>query len=170
MYFARGEGGGEGQLGSLGWTCPHCSASNGWWTGTYCIAQWMLLSVMCSLDGGGVWGRMDTCICAAETLHSSPETITAVFVNWLYSDTKLKVFEKKSNAGLSKGKTRNFVDGVSGAPCCRHLLKQALGTISFQVKESLATEPVMEQEEACATELFHNFPRSDTKSHGVLLL
>ena len=113
---------------------------------------------------------MDTCICMAESLHNSPKTITAVYVNRLYSDTKLKVYEKKSNAGLNKGKARNFVDGVSGAPCCRHLLKQASGTISFQVKESLATEPVMEQEEACATELFHNFPRSDTKSRGVLLL
>ena len=108
-----------------------------------------------------------------ESLHSSPETITAVFFNWLYSDTKLKVYgekKKKSNAGLSKGKARNFVDGMSGAPYCRHLLKQASETISFQVKESLATEPVMEQEETCATELFHNFPRSDTKSRGILLL
>ena len=119
----------------------------------------------------GSWGRMDTCLCMTESLHCSSETITAVSVNWLYSDAKLKFMgKKKSNAGLSKGKTRNFVDGVSGAPCYRHLLKQASGTISFQVKESLATEPVMEQEEACATELFHNFPRSDTKSRGVLLL
>ena len=129
-------------------------------------------SMLCgSLDARGVWGRMDTCLCMTESLHCSSETITAVSVNWLYSDAKLKFMgKKKSNAGLSKGKTRNFVDGVSGAPCYRHLLKQASGTISFQVKESLATEPVMEQEEACATELFHNFPRSDTKSRGVLLL
>ena len=35
-----------------------------------------LCSVLCgSLDGSGVRGRMDTCICMAESLHCSPETI-----------------------------------------------------------------------------------------------
>ena len=29
-----------------------------------------------SLDGRGAWGRMETCICMAEFLHCSPETIT----------------------------------------------------------------------------------------------
>ena len=29
-----------------------------------------------SLDGTGPWERMDTCICMAESLHCSPETIT----------------------------------------------------------------------------------------------
>ena len=29
-----------------------------------------------SLDGNGVWGRMDACVCVAECLHRSPETIT----------------------------------------------------------------------------------------------
>ena len=38
-----------------------------------------LCSVLCaSLDGRGVWGRMDTWM--AESLHCSPETITALFV------------------------------------------------------------------------------------------
>ena len=32
-----------------------------------------------SLDGRGVWGRMDTWM--AESLHCSRETITALFVN-----------------------------------------------------------------------------------------
>ena len=36
-------------------------------------------------EGMGVWGRMDTCICIAESLCCPPET-----VNWLYSNTKLK--------------------------------------------------------------------------------
>ena len=34
-----------------------------------------------SLDGRGVWGRMDTCICKAGSLCCPPETITTV--NWL---------------------------------------------------------------------------------------
>ena len=29
-----------------------------------------------SLDGSGVWGRMDACVCIAESLHCSPETTT----------------------------------------------------------------------------------------------
>ena len=28
-----------------------------------------------SLDGRGIWGRMETCICMAESLHCSLETI-----------------------------------------------------------------------------------------------
>ena len=36
-----------------------------------------LCSVLCaSQDGRGAWGRMETCICMAEFLHCSPETIT----------------------------------------------------------------------------------------------
>ena len=41
-----------------------------------------------SLDGRGVWGRMDTCMCMAESLHCSPETLTTLFVNRLSSNTK----------------------------------------------------------------------------------
>ena len=42
------------------------------------IVQHMkLCSMLCaSSDGRGGLGRMDTCICMAESLHSSPETIT----------------------------------------------------------------------------------------------
>ena len=32
----------------------------------------------CSLDGSRVWGRMDTCICIAESLSCSPETTTTL--------------------------------------------------------------------------------------------
>lgn len=31
-----------------------------------------------SLDGRGVWGRMDTCMCMAESLRCSPETVTTM--------------------------------------------------------------------------------------------
>ena len=36
-----------------------------------------------SLDGRGVWGKMDTCICKAEFLHCSHETITAVLIDYI---------------------------------------------------------------------------------------
>ena len=39
-----------------------------------------------SLDIAGVWGRMDTCMCTAESLHSLPETITTLLI----SDTPIQ--------------------------------------------------------------------------------
>ena len=50
------------------------------------VEQVELYPVLCgSLNGRGVWGRMDTCVCMAELLCCSPETIT---VNRLYPNTK----------------------------------------------------------------------------------
>ena len=41
-----------------------------------------LCSMLCgSLDGRGDWGRMDTCICMAESLHCPPETITILLIS-----------------------------------------------------------------------------------------
>ena len=41
-----------------------------------------LCSMSCgSLDGREVWGRMDTCM--AESLHSSPETITTMVTGYI---------------------------------------------------------------------------------------
>ena len=38
-------------------------------------------SMLCgSLDGKGVWGRMDTCKCMAEPFRCSPETIATLLV------------------------------------------------------------------------------------------
>ena len=43
-----------------------------------------LCSGICgSLDGSGVWGRMDTCVCMTESLCCSCETIKTLFVNLL---------------------------------------------------------------------------------------
>ena len=51
-----------------------------------------LCSVLCgSLDGRGVWGRMDTCIHMAECLCCPPETITIVLIgSTLVWNIKLK--------------------------------------------------------------------------------
>ena len=35
-----------------------------------------------SLDGRGVWGRMDTCICMAEVFCCAPETITTLLIGY----------------------------------------------------------------------------------------
>ena len=43
-----------------------------------------------SLDGRGLWGRMNTCIRMAESLCCSPKTITTLFANQQKPKTKLK--------------------------------------------------------------------------------
>ena len=51
-------------------------------TRTYYIAQGTLLSVMWQPGWEGVWGRMDTGICMAESLPCSPETITTLLIGY----------------------------------------------------------------------------------------
>ena len=46
-----------------------------------------------SLDGRGVWGRMDTCMCMAESLCCSPETITTLLISC--TPNQNKKFKKK---------------------------------------------------------------------------
>ena len=59
------------------------------------------MPVLCgSLDGRGVWGRMDTCICMAESLCYSPETIMTLLIGYTSTHThtkKLKFQGKKKN-------------------------------------------------------------------------
>ena len=56
-----------------------------------------LCSMLCSsLVGRGVWGRMDTCICMAEFLLCSPETITILTAMTQYK-IKSKKLKKKYN-------------------------------------------------------------------------
>ena len=40
------------------------------------------------LAGRGVWGRMDTHICMAESLCCSPETITALLISYTPRENK----------------------------------------------------------------------------------
>ena len=67
---------------------------NRWLTKTYCTAQGILLHVCDSLDGRGVWGRMDACICMAESLCRPPETITTLLVGYIQIQNK-KLKRKK---------------------------------------------------------------------------
>ena len=55
------------------------------------------------LDGRGVWERMDTCICTAESLHCSPETIITFLIG--YTQYKIKSFKTKfKKSSFSKRK------------------------------------------------------------------
>ena len=61
-----------------------------------------LCSILCgSLDGRGVWGRMDICICMAESLSCSPETITTLLIG--YTPIQNKKFKRRK-----KKKTQDF--------------------------------------------------------------
>ena len=53
----------------------------------------------CSLDGRGVWGRMDTWICTAESLHCSPESITTLLIDCILIQNK-KFKKKKDDASI----------------------------------------------------------------------
>ena len=51
-----------------------------------------LCSMLCgNLDARGVWGRMDTCICLADSICRSPEAITTLLTGCtLIQNKKLK--------------------------------------------------------------------------------
>ena len=64
---------------------------------TYCTAH-ELCSMLCgSLDGRGVLGRMDTCICMAESLWYLPDTITTLHSN---SYTPIQTNKIKKELGV----------------------------------------------------------------------
>ena len=44
------------------------------------------------LDGRGVWGRMDTCVCMGESLCCSPKTIIMLLIS--YTPIQNKKFKK----------------------------------------------------------------------------
>ena len=63
-----------------------------------------LCSVLCgSLDGRGVWGRMDTCICMDESLGYSLETITTLLIGYIPIQNK-----KFKKAIELQAKTKDF--------------------------------------------------------------
>ena len=42
-------------------------------------STWNSTQLCGSLGGRGVWGRMDTCTCMAESLKAPPESVTTLF-------------------------------------------------------------------------------------------
>ena len=63
-----------------------------------------------------VWGRMDTYICMAESLHSSPETITTLLSGYTpIQNRKLekKIIQNKSNNMCSVCEAPNQSDSAS---------------------------------------------------------
>ena len=62
-------------------TCAHCWSQNGQPTRTYYGAHGALLSVTQPRWENSL-GEMDTCVCMAESLHCSPETITTLLIGY----------------------------------------------------------------------------------------
>ena len=54
-----------------------------------------------SLDGRGVWGRMDTCICMAESLLCPHETVTSLLRYTTIQNKTLKKIKKKLSTSKS---------------------------------------------------------------------
>ena len=76
----RGKNMGKGWLESLGSTCTHAVFKMDNQQGPT-VQHREICSMLCgSLDRRGVWGRIDTCTCTAESLCHSPETITALLI------------------------------------------------------------------------------------------
>ena len=54
-----------------------------------------------SLDGRGVYGRMDTGICMAESHHCSPETTTTLSIDYTpIQNKKFKIKNKNTFSSL----------------------------------------------------------------------
>ena len=53
-----------------------------------------------SLDGRAIWGRMDPCICMAESLRCSPKTITTLLKGCIPVQSEVK--KKKNNLKTNK--------------------------------------------------------------------
>ena len=51
-----------------------------------------------SLDGRGVWGRMDTCVYMAESFCRSPETITSLLIGYTPIQHKKFSFLKRKRS------------------------------------------------------------------------
>ena len=51
-----------------------------------------------SLNGRGAWGRTDTCICMAESLHCSPVTTTTLLISYTPIQNKKLKIKTRQNA------------------------------------------------------------------------
>ena len=79
-----------------------------------------LCSTLCaSLNGRGIWGRMDTCICMAKSLCCSAKTATTLLIGYTpIQNKKFKVTNKKNKElplffKKRKPINKKFVDPIS---------------------------------------------------------
>ena len=69
-----------------------------WITNKFIVKHMEHCSMLCAcLDGSEIWGTMDTCICITESLQSSPETITALLINYTPIQNAFGVKQRNKN-------------------------------------------------------------------------
>ena len=74
-------------------------------------------SMLCgSLDRRGVRGRIAICICMAESLHRSPETITTLLIGYTPIPNKKFKKQNKTEVLLKKSQERILI-GLTVATC-----------------------------------------------------
>ena len=88
----------EGTVRDFRKSCILYYIKNGQPTRTYYIAHGTLLNVTCQPDWEGALGRIDICVCMAESLHCSPETTTASSIS--YAPTQIKNLKCGGKRGL----------------------------------------------------------------------
>ena len=100
-----------------------------------------LCSMFCgSLDGRADWGKMDTCICTAESLHCSPEIVTTLIIN--YTPNKKFERERKKRVSLKELLTplHNPRDSRLDRSCLHSFLQRmpGMGSATSQLRHSPA--------------------------------
>ena len=66
-----------------------------------------------SLDGRGAWGTIGTCLCIAESLHCSSETITTLLIGYTPIQNVFSVKKKKNEIQGSKIPEAEIGDGIT---------------------------------------------------------
>ena len=64
-----------------------------------------LCSMLCgSLDGRGIWGTMDTCVCMTESLCCSLKTVTTLSISYSpIQNKKFKIKNREANLRVKNG-------------------------------------------------------------------
>ena len=74
-----------------------------------------LCSILCGrLDGNGVPGRMDTCLCVAEPLCCSPKTITTSLIDYTQVQNGFPGGAVVKSPPVSAGDVRDVVSSRDG--------------------------------------------------------
>ena len=104
LPVTRGKNGSKGQLGSLESHVHTAIFKTDNQREPTTQHRELCLMLLGSLDGRGVWGRMNMCMCLVESFCCSPEIITALLI----SNTPLGDFPGSTNGKESACKCRRF--------------------------------------------------------------
>ena len=100
----------------LKWIINRVLLYSTWNSVQYYMAAWQPYNnslLYGSLDGRGVWGRMDTCVCMAESLHCPPAIITTLLT--VYTQTQNKKLKKIFKKFKSENSHQKIVINVTRA-------------------------------------------------------